>query len=115
MVDFGLIVVSLFCGQRRMLAAFHLGRGLNKRQRLAPVFTKSVTPRHATLTETRRAIDGRARALGAACCAEGKDQRHIAIDGKTVRASKDGDGHVTHVAGVLRGFAIHSRQRGLAS
>ena len=82
-----------------MLAAFHLGRCLNKRQRVALGFTKGVTPCHATLTETLRAIDGRAlaQALGAACCAEGEDQRHIAIDGKTMRASKDGDGHATHV------------------
>ena len=84
---------------RTMLAAFHLGRSLNKRQRLALGFTKGVTPCHATLTETLRAIDGRslAQALGAVCFAEGEDQRHIAIDGKTMRASKDGDGHATHV------------------
>ena len=82
-----------------MLAAFHLGRCLNKRQRVALGFTKGVTPCHATLTETLRAIDGRAlaQALGAACCAEGEDQRHIAIDSKTMRASKDGDGNATHV------------------
>ena len=79
----GLIVVSLLCGRRGMLAAFHLGRSLNKRQRLALGFTKGVTPCHATLTETLRAIDGRALAqvLGAVCFAEGEDQRHIAIDG----------------------------------
>ena len=95
----GLIVMSLLCGRRGMLAAFHLGRSLNKRQRLALGFTKGVTPCHATLTETLRAIDGRAlaQALGAVCFAEGGDQRHIAIDGKTMRASKDGDGHATHV------------------
>ena len=82
-----------------MLAAFHLGRSLNKRQRLALGFTKGLTPCHATLTETLRAIEGRAlaQALGAMCFAEGEDQRHIAIDGKTMRASKDGDGHATHV------------------
>jgi hypothetical protein len=95
----GLIVVSLLCGRRGMLAAFHLRRSLNKRQRLALGFTKGVTPCHATLTETLRAIDGRAlaQALGAAYFAEGEDQRHIAIDSKTMRASKDGNGHATHV------------------
>jgi hypothetical protein len=31
------------------------------------------------------------------CFVEGGDQRHIAIDGKTMRASKDGDGNATHV------------------
>jgi len=34
---------------------------------------------------------------GAVCLVEGGDQRHIAIDGKTMRASKDGDGNATHV------------------
>ena len=42
--------------------AIHLGRSLNKRRRLALGFTKGVTPCHATLTETLRAIDGRALA-----------------------------------------------------
>jgi hypothetical protein len=70
-----------------MLAAFHLGRGLNKRQRLGLGFTKGVTPCHATRAETLRAIDGRAlaQALGAACCVEGEDQRHIAIDGSMLQ------------------------------
>lgn len=63
----GLIVVSLLCGRRGMLAAFHLGRCLNKRQRVALGFTKGVTPCHATLTETLRAIDGRALAQALGC------------------------------------------------
>ena len=41
----GLIVVSLLTGRRGMLAALHLGRGPNKRRRLALGFTKRVTPR----------------------------------------------------------------------
>ena len=94
-----LIVVSLLCGRRGLRAAFFLGRSLNKRQRLALGFMNGKTPCHATLTETLRAIDGRALAdaLGAVCLVEGEDQRHIAIDGKTMRASKDGDGNATHV------------------
>lgn len=94
-----LIAVSLLCGRRGLRAAFFLGRSLNKRQRLALGFVNGKTPCHATLTETLRAIDGRALAdaLGAVCLVEGGDQRHIAIDGKTMRASKDGDGNATHV------------------
>jgi hypothetical protein len=94
-----LIVVSLLCGRRGCLAAFHLGRSLTKRQREALGFRNGVTPCHATLTETLRVIDAGALAqvLGAACFAEGKDARHIAIDGKTMRATKDGDGNATHV------------------
>ena len=74
-----LIVVSLLCGRRGLRAAFFLGRNLNKRQRSALGFVNGNTPCHATLTETLRAIDGRALAevLGAACFTEGEDQRHI--------------------------------------
>ena len=74
-------------------------QSLNKRQRAALGFATGKTPCHATLTETLRVIDGRALAdaLGAVCLVEGEDQCHIAIDGKTMRASKDGDGNATHV------------------
>ena len=87
-----LIAVSLLCGRRGLRAAFFLGRSLNKRQRSALGFVTGKTPCHATLTETLRAIDGcaLADALGTVCLVEGKDQRHIAIDGTTMRASKDG-------------------------
>jgi hypothetical protein len=63
----GLIVVSLLCGRRGMLAAFHLGRSLNKRQRLALGFTKGVTPCHATLTETLSARSQRSPAAIPRC------------------------------------------------
>jgi DDE_Tnp_1-associated/Transposase DDE domain len=94
-----LIVVSMLCGRRGCLAAFRLGRSLNKRQRKALGFTKGTTPCHATLTETLRAIDGRtlAQTLGAACFVAGEDARHVMIDGKTMRATKDGEGRATHV------------------
>ena len=51
------------------------------------------------LTLTLRAIDGCALAdvLGAVRLVEGGDQRYIAIDGKTMRASKHRDGDATHV------------------
>ena len=95
----GLIVVSLLCGRRGMRAAFFLGRGLNKRQCLALGFSNGKTPCHATLTETLRVIDAGTLAdvLGAACSVESGDPRHIGIDGKSMRASKDGEGHATHV------------------
>ena len=94
-----LIVVSMSCGRRGCAAAFRLGRSLNERQRARLGFRKGTTPCHATLTETLRAIDGRALAqtLGVESFSEGADRRHIAIDGKTMRASKDGEGQATHV------------------
>ena len=52
-----------------------------------------------TLTETLRVIDAQALAdvLGALFLEEGGDARHIAIDGKTMRASKDSEGKAEHV------------------
>ncbi len=50
------------------------------------------------------------------CLAEGKTARHIAIDGKTMRASKDGDGKAVHVlsafCGDLQEVVGHEASRG---
>jgi len=76
------------------------------------------TPCHATLTETLRIIDARALAdiLGALNFEENGDARHIAIDGKTMRASKDGEGKAEHVlsafCGGLRTVLSHEASRG---
>ena len=94
-----LIVVSLLCGRRGMKAAFLLGRSLSRRQKAELGFIRGTTPCHATLTETLRVIDAQALAdvLGALFLEEGGDARHIAIDGKTMRASKDSEGKAEHV------------------
>lgn len=94
-----LIVVSLLCGRRGMKAAFLLGRSLTKRQQAGLGFRHGRTPCHATLTETLRVVDPQALAdvLGALYFEKNGDARHIAIDGKTMRASKDGDGKAEHV------------------
>jgi hypothetical protein len=114
----GLIVVSMLCGRRGIRAAFFLGRRLNKRERRGLGFSDGKTPCHATLTETLRVIDAAALAdiLGAACFASGEDARHIRIDGKTMRASKDGDGAATHVLSAfcadMRSVLGHEASRG---
>ena len=78
---------------------------MSARQRNALGFMNGTTPCHATLTETMRAIDARALAniLGALDLAEGNDARHIAIDGKTMRASKDREGRAVHILSVFCG------------
>ena len=50
-------------------------------------------------SETLRVIDAQALAdvLGALFLEEGGNARHIAIDGKTMRASKDSEGKAEHV------------------
>lgn len=94
-----LIVVGFLCGRRGLLSVFLLGRSLNQRQRHALGFVKGTRPCHATLTETVRAIDPEALSkilCGYAICSEGEETRHIAFDGKTMRASKDGNGKAVH-------------------
>ncbi len=98
----------MLCGHHGIRAAFFLGRRLNERERRRLSFCDGKTPCHATLTETLRVIDAAAPAdiLGAACPPVGADARHGKIDGKTMRASKDGDGNATHV---LSAFCTGSR------
>jgi len=93
-----LIAVGFLCGRRGLLAVFHLGRSLNARQRSALGFVKGVTPCHSTLTETMRVIDAAALAevLSKLAVVDGEDARHIAIDGKSIRASKDENGKAIH-------------------
>ena len=101
----GLIVVSMLCGRRGMKAAFLLGRSLNRRQRGELGFPRDRTPCHATLTETLRILDPHALAevLGSLYLETNGEARHIAIDGKTMRASKDGDGKAEHVLSAFCG------------
>lgn len=101
----GLIVVSMLCGRRGMKAAFLLGRSLSHRQRAELGFPRDRTPCHATLTETLRILDPHALAdvLGSLSIETNGEARHIAIDGKTMRASKDADGRAEHVLSAFCG------------
>lgn len=102
----GLILLSMLNGRTGMKAAFHLGRSLSRKQldRLG-VRRDRQSPCHATLTETLRVLDpdAMARVFGrftAGASDEASvdiDLRHIAIDGKTLRGSKDTDGKAEHV------------------
>lgn len=112
-----LIVISLLSGRKGMKAAFELGRSLNSRQRALLGF-KTTTPCHATLTQTLRVIDPHAlgAALGSLSLDDGGQERHIAIDGKTMRASKDKEGKAVHVVSAfcagLQATLQHEASRG---
>lgn len=101
-----------------MKSAFLLGRSLTRRQKAQLGFVSGATPCHATLTETLRVIDAcsLADALGSLYFEENGDARHIAIDGKTMRASKDGEGKAEHVlsafCGGLQTVLSHESSRG---
>lgn len=102
----GLMLLSILSGRKGMMAAFRLGRSLSSRQLERLGFRRGRrSPCHATLTETLRALDADAMAgvfsqfmtAPVGCGKDGDSRRHIAMDGKTLRASKNGDGDAEHV------------------
>lgn len=101
-----LILLSMLSGRRGMKAAFHLGRSLSRKQLNRLGFRRDLkSPCHATLTETLRGIDPDAMAEAfSRLTAEDRTAnldveapRHVAIDGKTLRGSKDGEARAEHV------------------
>ena len=95
-----LIIVGFLCGKRGLMAVFRLGRSLNATQRSKLGFVDGRTPCHATLTETVRILAPKELAAILSCLAlanGGGDGRHIAIDGKTMCATKDEKGNAAHV------------------
>ena len=112
----GLILVSKLCGRRGMKAAFLLGRSLTRVQKRHLGFMRGQTPCHATLTETLRILDARAVTDILGVVADNSDDRHIAMDGKILRESKEGDGRAEHVrsafCGGLQTILSHEASRG---
>ena len=92
-----LVIVAFLCGRRGLAAAFRMGRKLTREQRERLGFGLRM-PCHSTLTETMGLIDADALAdlFGSLVMVEDADTRHISIDGKTMRASKDGQGRAMH-------------------
>ena len=102
----GLMLLSMLSGRQGMAAAFRLGRSLTRRQLTRLGFRPDrASPCHATLTETLRMLDPDAMAavfstvtaLRTGGSAADPDPRQIAIDGKTLRGSKDAEGRAEHV------------------
>jgi DDE_Tnp_1-associated/Transposase DDE domain len=116
----GLILVGFLCGRRGLRAVFRMGRALPMKQRLQLGFGRHKMPCHSTLTETMRAIDadGLAELLGRAIVRDetAAVARHIAIDGKTLRGSKDENGDAEHClsafAHALHKVLDHTASRG---
>ena len=104
-----------------MKAAFVLGRSLSRRRRRrSALFVERALSCDADrrADETLRVIDAQALAdvLGTLGLNEGANAPHIAIDGKTMRASKDSDGKAEHVlsafCGGLQTVLGHEASRG---
>ena len=114
-----LILVGFLCGRHGLRAVFRMGRALPVKQRLQLGFGRHKMPCHSTLTETMRAVDadGLAELLGRAIVRdEAAVARHIAIDGKTLRGSKDENGDAQHClsafAHALHKVLDHTASRG---
>ena len=94
----GLILLSMPGGGKGMKAAFHPGRRLSRRQLdRSGVRRDHKSPCHATLTETSGVPDPEAMAAAFSRLTTGApdagdvepDLRRIAIDGRTLRGSRD--------------------------
>ncbi len=114
-----LIMLGFLCGRHGLMAVFRLGRKLTAKQRQQLGFVRGTTPAHATLTETMRVVDADAlaRAFGALDLHHAAtDGTHIAVDGKTLRGSKDADGKAVHCVSAfcvgLRQMLGHAASRG---
>ena len=110
----GLILLSMISGRKGMKAAFRLGRSLTPPQLKALGFRPGCTsPCHATLTQLLRILDPDAMALVFSRVIAKPDDKakadcnHIAIDGKTLRGSKDNEGKAEHV---LSAFCAYLEQ-----
>jgi hypothetical protein len=93
----GLIIVGFLCGRKGLAAVHRMGRGMSREQRRSLGFGYH-TPCLSTLTETMQLVDADVLsvALGQAVLLDGTVSRHIAIDGKTMCASKNGESKATH-------------------
>lgn len=114
----GLIVVGFLCGRQGLMSVYRMGRSLTEEQRRQLGFRRRM-PCHATLTETIRAVDAdRLATILGRVAIKGDDdtQRHIAIDGKTMRASKDSEGRALHCVSAfchaLQNVVDHTASRG---
>lgn len=95
-----LIMVGLLSGRQGLMSVYRLGLSLSAQQREALGFANGRTPCHATLTQTIRFLDPESllKALQRVMVTASTGERqHVAIDGKTMRATKDGEGKATHV------------------
>ena len=97
----GLILLSMLSGRKGIKAAFHLGRSLSRKQLNQLGVRRDLNaPCHATLTETLRVLDpdemaqvfGRFTAGVRSEKSTKNEPSQIAIDGKTLRATKDAEG-----------------------
>lgn len=121
----GLILLSMLSGRQGMQSAFRLGRKLSRKQLTSLGFRRDrASPCHATLTEMLRILDPNALAKAFSQFTTEQQYsdvdetmpRHLSIDGKTLRGSKDADGKAEHVlsafSAALGQSVGHSSSRG---
>lgn len=94
-----LVALGIVCGLRGLGAIAQYGRSLTAAQRAELGFTHRKTPSKSTLSVVLRAIDATAlemelRSFGRA---RAGDDPHVALDGKAVRGSADGEVPAVHL------------------
>lgn len=92
-----LIMLGFLCGRDSLAGVFRMGRAMPKRQ-LAKLGFYHGTPCLSTLTETMQLIDSEVLSALFLQAIVKKDGGfcHISMDGKTMRASKNGESKATH-------------------
>jgi hypothetical protein len=94
-----LVAVAVLCGMRSLQAIAQFGRALSRRDAGALGFTHAKTPCKSTLSVVLRRVDASLleQALRAWAQEQAGDDGHLALDGKTLRGSADGDLPAVHL------------------
>lgn len=98
----GLILVGLLCGRNSLASIWRLAQGFTAEQRLALGFDKWRLPSHPILTTLLQQIDADALEKHLSHIVLSGETpreslREVAIDGKTLRGSRVGEGRAMHV------------------
>jgi hypothetical protein len=94
-----LSVAAMLSGSDSLIAIFRWGRRLKPEALQVLGFADGIAPCHATYHYVFRSLDGDAlaRVLGRFALGDASGERHIAIDGKTLKGSRRHDAKALHV------------------
>jgi hypothetical protein len=94
-----LSVAAMLSGSDSLISIFRWGRRLKPEALRVLGFGDGIAPCHATYHYVFRSLDGDAlaRVLGRFALGEASGDRHIAIDGKTLKGSRRHDAKALHV------------------
>ena len=102
-----LVAVGVLCGMRSLAGIAQFGRSLSRAAAGELGFTHAKTPCKSTLSVVLRAVDGPSleNELRAWALPHDDGAGPVAVDGKSVRGSADGEAAAVHLLAV---YAVHS-------